>query len=1027
MNQRRESNFSIKTANRALMTGYRDGGSSSARRKSSASSQGHQSPPFFPHRDDFDIIGVVPGFEKIVEAESSKNKGKLKAADSVASPEDETLKEHKPAKRKKTEKDSVDGATVKGRRRSSAPVGTLAGGDSSLTLKSPSPSSPPSSLVPASRVSPPTAGSSFSRLKHINGFRNASSSSSDKSARSPPSSWPQMPLSCVRVWPKAEFTAAGMMVQFSTDRLSITIRRNTTKIPHTELKFVNYYTASTFKIFQFATHGRLFESSILARHYDPGEESESSPVITLFIDTSSSGIASVCAALKQKGVETKRLTSDEAEKILATKNRRSSNSRPQDQPDETLFVYPFNSSVKSKSIAVRAEDVSRLEDGEFLNDTLIEFGLKYAQANAEIKNAALAGQVYIFNSFFYQRFVSKPGKGISNSYEAIKSWTAKVDLFSMKYIIVPINENLHWYLAIITNPGLLLKKAGSTLPIVSDNAPEHKNGKSQDSMDIVTVEESLVQEETTAANMEIVKESRSSHIDADEKPYILCLDSLGGSHSSVFSVLRSYLQQELLSRKGIAMNLTSKEITGKFSSKCPKQDNLWDCGVYLLHFTEVFLRNPAALTDAIVNRADDKALWSLPEIASKRAKYKDIVIALTEQYRVYRFQRDLLDNIKGGKSSEAPSFASTSSVSGSKGNRTALTPVSEDDHANSKRMRDFLHRLYPYQSIKLLLQRSRFSPVTRTTAASAWSVEEEHASQEIPFDPAKTRAQLVALFQGLKDVVSTTSTTASSSSSSRSEDWPSREPTNDISHMRRSVLQKQLGFHLEIGPSRIPNAGLGVFLRNNSRSGVDGGQTTESGSVVAMYPGTLYQPGEAIFFNSINNRYILKCNDGIYVDGKANGLSGSIFRSVNGRDNYPGITASADTTWMVDWKKASDAQQQYQETQQRVSTGSLRNPLSVGQIINNGTKKFPPNVRYQELDVRTKTFPLVVQELLPNIWYSDDWHAHDHASKTNAAEDRYADWSHQSSSNLDYLRTVVLVTTRPVQDGEELYSTYIET
>jgi len=42
-----------------------------------------------------------------------------------------------------------------------------------------------------------------------------------------------------------------------------------------------------------------------------------------------------------------------------------------------LFVYPFNSNAKSKSIAVRAEDVPRLDDGEYLNDTLIEFGLKY--------------------------------------------------------------------------------------------------------------------------------------------------------------------------------------------------------------------------------------------------------------------------------------------------------------------------------------------------------------------------------------------------------------------------------------------------------------------------------------------------------------------------------------------------------------------------------------------------------------------------------------------------------------------------
>lgn len=41
-------------------------------------------------------------------------------------------------------------------------------------------------------------------------------------------------------------------------------------------------------------------------------------------------------------------------------------------------MYPFKPNGKSKSIAVHAEDAQRLNEGQFLNDTLIEFGLKYA-------------------------------------------------------------------------------------------------------------------------------------------------------------------------------------------------------------------------------------------------------------------------------------------------------------------------------------------------------------------------------------------------------------------------------------------------------------------------------------------------------------------------------------------------------------------------------------------------------------------------------------------------------------------------
>lgn len=190
------------------------------------------------------------------------------------------------------------------------------------------------------------------------------------------------------------------------------------------------------------------------------------------------------------------------------------------------------------------------------------------------------------------------------------------------------------------------------------------------------------------------------------------------------------------------------------------------------------------------------------------------------------------------------------------------------------------------------------------------------------FDPIHTQQALTSFFGALKR---------------------SRE-TNGAT--MQQIMKAQFGFWLEKHPSLIPNAGDGVFLR---------GGRADPGAIVAMYPGTLYRPGEAIFFNSLHNRYILKCNDGIYVDGKANGeswpllsttgqssqcgsnylflscsvgLSGSIYRSLNSRDNYPGITPTADTTWM---------------------TSQPKNPLAIGQIVNNGASQFPPNGRNLDL------------------------------------------------------------------------------
>lgn len=84
---------------------------------------------------------------------------------------------------------------------------------------------------------------------------------------------------------------------------------------------------------------------------------------------------------------------------------------------------------------------------------MIEFGLKYLLARIEERDPKLHSEIYVFSSFFYRRF-SENKKDRKQSYEHVRKWTRAVDLFEKKYIIVPINEAFHWYLAIITNPFL---------------------------------------------------------------------------------------------------------------------------------------------------------------------------------------------------------------------------------------------------------------------------------------------------------------------------------------------------------------------------------------------------------------------------------------------------------------------------------------------------------------------------------------------------------------------------------------------
>jgi Ulp1 family protease len=117
------------------------------------------------------------------------------------------------------------------------------------------------------------------------------------------------------------------------------------------------------------------------------------------------------------------------------------------KPDQDEVILNFRSGIGSLNIT--NGDVSRLKPGEFLNDTLIEFGLKLWLNELHGSNPELASQVHVFSSFFYKKLSTKVPE---DGYNSVRKWTSRFDLFQKKYIIVPINENMHWYLAIIYFP-----------------------------------------------------------------------------------------------------------------------------------------------------------------------------------------------------------------------------------------------------------------------------------------------------------------------------------------------------------------------------------------------------------------------------------------------------------------------------------------------------------------------------------------------------------------------------------------------
>ena len=123
-----------------------------------------------------------------------------------------------------------------------------------------------------------------------------------------------------------------------------------------------------------------------------------------------------------------------------------------------------------KRATVDFDDLPRLDEGQFLNDNLIEFYLRRLSHTIETEKPREVKNIYWFNTYFFATLTQPTrGKGGAINFDGVKKWTRGEDLFNYDYIVVPINESAHWYVAIICN----LPYLDRGLPDELADVPEH--------------------------------------------------------------------------------------------------------------------------------------------------------------------------------------------------------------------------------------------------------------------------------------------------------------------------------------------------------------------------------------------------------------------------------------------------------------------------------------------------------------------------------------------------------------------------
>ncbi|KAL6652757.1 hypothetical protein ACP70R_011682 [Stipagrostis hirtigluma subsp. patula] len=195
------------------------------------------------------------------------------------------------------------------------------------------------------------------------------------------------------------------------------------------------------------------------------------------------------------------------------------------------------------AVSISKRDVELLLPETFVNDTIIDFYVKYLSTRIEPSEKR---RYHFFNSFFFRKLADldkDQGRAPEGraAFLRVRKWTRKINVFEKDFLFIPVN---------------------------------FKYGDMEGS---------------------------------DKVPCILHMDSLKGSHNGLKDIIQSYLWEEWKERHPeSASDNSDKFLNLRFVSlELPQQDNSFDCGLFLLHYVELFLMDvPSSFNIFKINVSD---------------------------------------------------------------------------------------------------------------------------------------------------------------------------------------------------------------------------------------------------------------------------------------------------------------------------------------------------------------------------------------------------------------------------------------
>ncbi|RMC11914.1 hypothetical protein DUI87_11041 [Hirundo rustica rustica] len=263
---------------------------------------------------------------------------------------------------------------------------------------------------------------------------------------------------------------------------------------------------------------------------------------------------------------------------------------------KNLIVYP--PPPAKGGLGVTREDLECLEYGEFLNDVIIDFYLKYLLLEKAPKH--VADRTHIFSSFFY-KCLTRTEKNSEGD----------------------VKVSSHWYIAVICFPWLEeavyeecpRQNSLSHRPQQAPLEPESENTRAGSVL--------FKDEEEMDGNRSLFPKAGGNEVGASASVLYSAISKISLSNSKK-QICKRYLEVEWEAKRKTHREF-SKSTMIDLCPKVPKQDNSSDCGVYLLQYVESFFQNPIVNFEQALHLEN----WFPRQlIRNKREEIRDLILQL---------------------------------------------------------------------------------------------------------------------------------------------------------------------------------------------------------------------------------------------------------------------------------------------------------------------------------------------------------------------------------------------------------------